>query len=192
MVAQRRGRAYLCFHGSKGDDEAHGFTGRAESNFRHDQRETHRPWTMIDRIVIYQQVTTGLLVAQPNWDTGLKVTLDLPTDVSRQPITLKESRRNFAQSARYSMQWRSYLSNAADAEELRIFLTRIRGEPVMVPMWPDMCSLQEPFDVPFHSTHIRVNELPVRYGSPWIIANSDFSVWEIVSVSSINFTTNTI
>ena len=64
---------------------------------------------MIAQIITYNAVNTGLLVAQPNWDSEVTVTLELPTDVSKEPITFNESRRNFAAYSRYSMKWTSYL-----------------------------------------------------------------------------------
>jgi hypothetical protein len=142
---------------------------------------------MIGQIVLINGAETALLTAQPNWESEVSILLELPTDVARQPITLKESRRNFAQSARYTMGWKAYLPTTKDAEELRIFLTRIRGEPVAVPIWPDQCSLN--VDVTHGSTILPLYDLPVRWGTVWIIANSDFSLWEIVSVAGINFTT---
>jgi len=125
----------------------------------------------------------GLLAALPNWDSEIKISLDLPTDVAKQPITFAESRRNFAQSARYKMSWKSYLSNTKDATELRIFLTRVRGESILVPLWPDVC---ETFaDAIAGATSFTTWDRPVRSGSNWIIAAPDFSVWETVTVTSI-------
>lgn len=145
---------------------------------------------MIAQIVTLGQNQVGLLAAQPDWSAEVVVSLDIPTDVTRAPITLKESRRNFAQSARYTLSWRSYMSNTKDAEELRIFCTRVRGELLAVPMWPDMCSVQT--DIIRGSTHITLVDLPARYGAAWIIANDDFSLWEIVSVSQINYNTRVV
>lgn len=134
---------------------------------------------MIARIITYANQDVGLLVAQPNWASTVTVTLELPTDIAKQPITFNESRRAFAQSSRYSMKWTSYMSNAADAKELRIFLSRIRGETIAVPLWPDGCELTN--SIPIGATSIALLDVPVRFGSFWIIANSDFSTWEIVT-----------
>jgi hypothetical protein len=141
---------------------------------------------MIAQIITYNAVNTGLLVAKPNWANEITVTLDLPTDVSKEPITFNESRRNFAASSRYSMKWTSYLNNVVDSVELRIFLTRIRAEPILVPLWPDVCEIVVP--VTGGSTSIGLLDYPVRYGSTWVIANPDFSQYEIVwnvSLSSV-------
>ena len=134
---------------------------------------------MIARIITYSNVQFGLLAAQPNWESTVTVELDLPTDIAKVPITFQESRRNFAQTSRYTMSWRSYLSNAKDADELRIFLTRLRGEGVIVPLWPDACEIGN--SVPRGGTVISLNDVPVRSGVFWIIANSDFSTYEIVT-----------
>ena len=142
---------------------------------------------MIARMITLAGQPAGLLAAQPNWDSEVTVSLELPVDVSKEPITFHESRRVFAQSARYSMSWRAYLSNAADSTELRIFLTRVRGEPVLVPLWPDMCETAT--DALAGATSITLTDLPVRYGSTWIIADDTFSSYEIVTVSSLNAST---
>jgi hypothetical protein len=138
---------------------------------------------MIGQIITWNAMQVGLLASMPNWDTGVKITLDLPTDVSKDLITFAESRRNFAQSARYKMTWRSYLSNAAAATELRIFLTRVRGESILVPLWPDVC--ETAVDVSIGATAFTTWDRPVRSGNNWIIAAPDFSVWETVTVTSI-------
>jgi hypothetical protein len=142
---------------------------------------------IIAQIVTLSGNQVGLLVAQPNWETEVTIALDLPTDIEKDAITFTESRRAFAQSARYSMQWRAYLANAKDATELRIFLRRIRGELIIAPLWPDMCEIQTA--VPVGGTQIHLIDTPARFGAEWIIANDDFSTWEIVAVSGINFST---
>jgi Phage conserved hypothetical protein BR0599 len=157
---------------------------------------------IIARIVTVGGTQVGLLVAKPNWDTEVTVSLELPTDIEKQPITFYESRRNFAQSARYSLTWRSYLFSAADATELRIFLTRVRGETVVAPLWTDGCELApsttqlfsgDPSTViPQGSTQFPLVDLPARYTNNWIITNSDFSTWEIVTVTSLNIATKII
>jgi len=138
---------------------------------------------MIARIITWQAAQYGLLVAPPNWDTEVKVSLELPTDVAKQPITFAESRRNFAQSARYKMGWRCYISDAASATELRLFLTRIRGEQVLCPLWPDACETAT--DAIAGATSFTTWDRPVRSGSSWLVAAQDFSAWEIVTVTGI-------
>ena len=138
---------------------------------------------MIARIVTALSGQYGLLAAPPNWDTEVKVTLDLPTDVSKEPITFNESRRNFAQSARYTMTWKAYLADAASSTELRTFLTRIRGDTVVVPMWPDACEAATTLRI--GQTVINLVDLPVRYGSYWLAATADFSTFEFVTVASL-------
>jgi hypothetical protein len=138
---------------------------------------------MIARIITFQSAQAGLLAAQPNWDTQIKIDLELPTTVAKEQITFAESRRNFAQTARYKMTWQSYLNNAADAAELRIFLARIRAEPVLVPLWPDVCELLNACLV--GATTLTLFDRPIRSGTYWIIANSDFSTYEILTTSGI-------
>jgi len=148
------------------------------------------PERLVARIITYNATQYGLLAAQPNWDTEVKVSMDLPTDVSKEVITLQESRRTFARSARYKMSWRSYFPTASDATEVRLFLTRIRGEPVMVPLWPDQCELQS--DYTAGGSTMSLIDDAARWGIYWIICNSDFSQWEILSVASVDLVANTI
>jgi hypothetical protein len=145
---------------------------------------------MIARIVNVQGTQMGLLAAQPNWATQIKVTLELPTDVSKEAITFNESRRNFAQSARYSLAYQCYLNNAADATELRLFLSRIRSEMVAVPMWTDACETARAHGP--GNTNILLVDLPARFGSTWIITTDDFSTFEFVTVQSLNTNNNMI
>src|SRR5215469_3027607 len=139
---------------------------------------------MIARIFTVDGQQVALLLAKPNWATEVTITLELPTDVSKEAITFTESRRNFAQSARYKMKWSSYMSNAADATELRLFLTRVRGESIVVPLWTDMCELA--VGIPRGGTVLSLVDLPARFSSNWIITNSDFSLFEIVAVASLS------
>ena len=138
---------------------------------------------MIAQIITWSSTQVGLLVAPPNWASEVKISLELPTDVSKEPITFAESRRNFAQSARYKMTWTSYLAAASDATELRIFLTRVRGESILAPLWPDVCETTA--NASIGATSFTTWDRPVRSGSNWLIASADFSTWEIVTVSSI-------
>lgn len=139
---------------------------------------------MIARLVTLGNVQVGFLAAQPNWSTEVVITLELPTDIAKEPITFNEARRNFAQSARYKMEWTSYMSNASDSTELRIFLQRIRGETVVVPLWPDACETARSHAV--GSTNILLYDLPVRYGSTWVIATDNFALFEFVTVQTVN------
>jgi hypothetical protein len=138
---------------------------------------------MIARIITWQSTQVGLLVAPPEWGAGVKIELEIPTDVSKQPITFAESRRTFAQSARYKMTWKSYLPDAASATELRLFLTRVRSESVLAPLWPDVCELATATLA--GATSFTTWDNPVRSGSNWLVAAPDFSVWEIVAVTGI-------
>ena len=142
------------------------------------------PQRVIARIVNFYGTQVGLLAAQPNWETEIKVSMELPTDVSKEPITFSESRRNFAQSARYKMEWTSYLSSAADATELRIFLTRIYELPILVPLWPDVCELKAPLTA--GARLLLLSDLPARYSAAWIITDENFTTWEFIIISTLD------
>jgi len=148
------------------------------------------PERLVARIITYNATQYGLLAAQPNWDTEIKITLDLPTDVSKEAITFQESRRAFARSARYKMSWTCYLYSASDATEARLFLTRIRGEPVMVPLWPDQCELASAYTA--GGLTMALIDNPSRWGVNWIVANSDFTQWEILTVTSVDLVSHVV
>src|SRR5215472_2557101 len=145
---------------------------------------------MIARIVTVTGQQMGFLAAPPNWGTAVTLALDLPTDVSKEAITFNESRRNFAQSARYKMTWTSYLADAADSTELRLFLTRIRGETIVAPLWMDACETARQQNV--GTTQILLVDLPARFGTTWLIATDDFSIFEFVTVATLNVNGNMI
>ena len=145
---------------------------------------------MIARIFTVAGQQVALLAAQPNWATEVTLALDLPTDIEKEAITLTEARRNFAQSARYTMKWTTYLSNAADSTELRIFLTRVRGESIICPLWTDQCEFANA--VVTGQRNILLIDTPARFGASWIVTDSTFTNFEIVSVTGINLATNTI
>ena len=128
---------------------------------------------MIAQLVNFNGAQAAMLAARPNWDTPIKLTLDLPSDVEKQAITFLESRRNFAKSARYTFEWRCYLSNAADATELRILLTRLRGESVIVPLWTDVCELQNP--ITQGQSSWTLYDIPARGGVTWVITDETFT-----------------
>ena len=142
------------------------------------------PQRLIARIITVNGVQFGLLAAQPNWATEIKVKLELPTDVSKEAITMQESRRNFAQSARYKMEWTSYLPSARDATELRIFLTRIYEIPILVPLWPDVCELAA--NAVAGQRVLNLVDLPARFGSTWIVTDETFTTWDVVAVSTLD------
>jgi hypothetical protein len=145
---------------------------------------------MYTRIITLGSAQYGLLAAPPNWDTEVKINLELPTDVSKEPITFTESRRTFAASARYKMSWTSYLPSAAEATDLRIFLTRIRSEGILVPLWPDVCELKS--NIVKGATFLPLVDTPARFGTRWIITDEEFSSWEIINIASLNLQTKAI
>jgi hypothetical protein len=145
---------------------------------------------VIAQLVTFQNEQIGLICAEHNWDHELKLTLDLPTVIDKAPITLIEARLSFAQTARYTLEWIAYLANAKDSAELRIFLSRIRGETIAVPLWPDQCELQN--GCTSGAITLTLKELPVRYGATWLLANDDFSQFEIITISNLNQTTRII
>jgi hypothetical protein len=132
--------------------------------------------------------TLALLLAPPDWNSGpVTVELTLPTDTSRSQMSTVESRRAFAASTRYSLGYSAYLDNAAAALELRIWLQRLKGETVAVPMWTDAVELAQ---VVLAGTTVffKTAPMPVRYGAQWIIMNDAASVFELVSISALTGT----
>ena len=127
--------------------------------------------------------TVALLLASPNYaDGSFKVSLTLPNEITT-AISSRETRRNFARFARYTQEYEIDTSSAKETTDLRMWLLRLKGETVAVPLWQD--------GVVFVSaqlagaTSIPVLDLPVRYGAEWIIFDEDAGTYEIVEVSSV-------
>lgn len=149
---------------------------------------------MIAGFISYNSETLALLLAPPDWSTAVKIDLELPADVDRNQVSARESRRTFAQSARYSMTYRAGLASSSESTELRIYLARLKGETVAVPLWTDGVPLSAALAA--GATVIPVDDQPVRYGAEWIILSEDLATFEIVvtntvTSSSITLTTGT-
>ena len=143
------------------------------------------PDRLIARLINFYGSVRGLLAAKPNWDTEVKVSMELPTDISKQPITFVESRRNFAQSARYHMEWTSYLSSARGCHRVAHLSDRASVSiPILVPLWPDVCEVKNPLVA--GQRLITSGRFPARYSAVWIITDEDFTSWELVIISALD------
>lgn len=136
---------------------------------------------MIAQYITLGAETVALCVARPNLEKSRpQLDLKFPSDVGRHPISKRESRRTFARSARYAMRYIATLRTADEATEMAIWLAQLKRQTVAIPLWLDGCVMTAAHGV--GATAIAVHDHPVRSGFEWIIANSDFSVYEIVHV----------
>lgn len=84
--------------------------------------------------------TIALCLAAPNWEQPIVVELTLPATVERS-LSADESRRVFASSVRYELEYKALFPTAADSTDFRVWLNRLKGELVAVPMWTDQVEL---------------------------------------------------
>ena len=129
------------------------------------------------KFITYNAEAIALCLALPDWGQEFKVEIEQPfTDVAA-AVSHRESRRRFGRTSRYalefSVQVRATLppapvvrTDAAYSTSLRLFLQRLKGEPVVVPMWMDGV---ETFGAIIGQTGIfKTATNPVQYGSEWI------------------------
>jgi hypothetical protein len=145
---------------------------------------------MIARIITYSAESIALLLAPPDWSQPVQLDLELPADIDRTLISKRESRRVFGRSARYTLTYRASLADANESTELRIWLARVKGETVAVPLWTDPVLLTA--DISEGDTSLAVDVQPVRYGAEWIILADDLSAYEIVTTNSVTGSTITL
>lgn len=132
----------------------------------------------------------ALLLAVHNWTHDLKVTPSLPAEVQR-AISNRESRRNYARSFRYALEYAIDTFDAKETTDLKLWLLRLKGETVAVPMWPDYVEITGSFNAGATSLPIAYGP-PVRYGAEWIILSNDTNTYEIVTVDAIDDSTVTL
>lgn len=125
--------------------------------------------------------TVALLLAVPNWGS-VKVELTIPAEITR-AVSGRQTRRNFNRFARYSIEYTAdmiaYENVAESSTELRLWLNRLKGETVAVPLWADGCEFQNALGV--GQTAPPVYSAPVRYGSTWVLLHESIDSYEIVT-----------
>jgi hypothetical protein len=140
--------------------------------------------------ISYAGDTLALFAPPCDWSAPMKLTVTLPSDAT--PSILKnESRRVFATSQRYDMEFKVTTDNAADSNDIRAWINRLKVETVAVPLYMDEIQLAAPVNPGDVSLAIS-GELPARYGAEWIILADDGSAFEIVIVTSLSPSTATI
>lgn len=139
----------------------------------------------------YGGETIALLLAQPNWAQPVTLELSLPfTDITK-GISARESRKVFGLSSRYSFAYSVWLPDTETCTDFRLWINRLKGETLAVPLWTDQIILSASSTA--GATSLTKSALmPARYGAEWIIVSPDFSTFEIVTVSAINSTTVTL
>lgn len=136
--------------------------------------------------------TVALCLASPNWAGDSPVTLELalPTEIAK-ALSDREARRNFARTFRYTLTYKTLFATARESTDFRLGLLRLKGETVAVPMWVDAVELSTDENAGSISLG-KTAEMPVRYGSEWIVLSADGSTYEIVTVSAVSADTVTL
>jgi len=142
------------------------------------------------KFIDYGGETVALLLATPNWAQSLEVSMTLPTAIDK-AISARESRRAFATSMRYSLGYTVDFFSTRQATDLRLWLNRLKGETVAVPLWTDAVEISVTANAG-SDTFAKTATMPVRYGSEWIVLSDDLSAYEIVVVSAIDAGTVTL
>jgi hypothetical protein len=143
---------------------------------------------MIARFINYNgpfgAETIGLCLAQPNLRTKPKLNVEWVSDVAKHALSKRESRHARAVSGRYTAEFLSTMRNAADATDLRMFLNALNiDQTVAIPLWEDGCRITSARSS--GATVLPIDQPPARFGTEWIVMNSDASIYEIVTVASL-------
>lgn len=142
------------------------------------------------KFITLNSESVALCLAPPNWSSPITVELNLPANINR-AISRRESRRVFATSVRYSLAYSALFPTAKDSTDFRLWLTRIKAEPVAVPLWTDAVEIASALSIGA-GTIAKTSPNPVRYGSEWIILTDDGATYEIVTVTAIDAATVTL
>jgi hypothetical protein len=138
------------------------------------------------KFINYGGETVALCLALPNWQANLKVTIDLSEIVNiTDALSAKETRERFGKSGRYHFEYEILTGDAAHTNAVRLWLQRLKGETVAVPLWTDGVEIYSAAAIAATVIN-KTPDNPVQYGSEWIIVNQDASVYEIVTVNSVD------
>jgi len=136
----------------------------------------------------FQGQDLALCLLEPDWNNPVKVSLTLPSQVDRS-LSGKESRRAFAKSMRYELDYQAQTMTNKETTDLRLWVNRLGDTKVAVPLWPDRVYLSQA--AVLGATAIVFDEdKPARWGQYWVI--SDGTNAEIVQVTAVSDTTITL
>ncbi len=136
------------------------------------------------QFIDYNSAPLALCLALPNWGSQITVEITLPATVTKARTT-RTSRSNFGRSNRYTLEYQVDTSSAQESEDLRLWLLRLKTEPVAVPMWTDGVILSTAFNAGATAL-VKTALNPVEYGAEWIIFDPVSGVYEIVVVDAID------
>jgi uncharacterized phage protein (TIGR02218 family) len=143
------------------------------------------------QFITYKGETVALFLLAPNWAQAVKLELQLPfTDITK-GLSAREQRRAFGDSARYSLEYSVTTADAKTSTDLRLWLNRLKGETVAVPLWTDGVEISAIANAGVTSI-AKTSVNPAQYGAEWIIMSADASTFEIVTVTAISGTTVTL
>src|SRR5947209_14625874 len=125
---------------------------------------------MTSQFINYSGETIALVLARPNRKDDPKIVPNFLSDAHGHPISKFESRRNYARSVRYDVQFRARLPSVAEATEFRIWLNKQKQQTIAIPLWTDVCYLTAA--VNSGATSLPIDQHPVRSGAAWIAVSS--------------------
>jgi len=148
------------------------------------------------KFIDYGGETTALILAQPNRRIRPRITASLPFTDIETAIGAREQRRTFGRSSRYILEYTPWFKDAGFATEFRQGLTRLKDEPVAVPLWDDAIKLSSACIIGA-TTLQKTSDNPVRSGAEWIILAPEPATWnawtyEIITVTAISSSTLTL
>jgi hypothetical protein len=147
------------------------------------------------RFIDYGDETLALLLAEPDRGKEVKITPHLPASITP-ALSDRKSRRNYARSFLHDLEYTLDLRDARASADLRLWLLRLKGETVAVPLWNDFVEIG-PVNAGNTSLPIAYGT-PVRSGAAWIIlappaaGYDNPGTFEIVTVSNVTSTTLTL
>lgn len=132
----------------------------------------------------YSGATIALLLVQPNWAQPVKVELSVPWSETTKARAGDQDRQPFGESARYTLEYVVDTDSARESTDLKMWLLRLRDEPVAVPMWADYVESANAFNAGATSIPLSHGP-PVNHGALWLIMSPAGDIFEIVTRSSV-------
>ena len=141
--------------------------------------------------ITYNSEAVALFLAPPNWDQPVTLEINGPFSANTVAVSAQTSRRQFAKTARYALEYyvstpipTSLSDDVVFSTNLRLWLQRLKGEMVAVPLWTDGVEISAPVtagNTSFSKTSVN----PAQSGAEWIVVSPDNSIYEILVVNAI-------
>src|SRR5436309_3298923 len=90
------------------------------------------------KFITYSGEAVALCLALPNWGESITVQIDLtPVTEVTKALSARRSARRFARTARCNFEYSVLTQDAHQSAQLKLWLQRLKGETVAVPLWTD-------------------------------------------------------